>query len=366
MEPEEIKLFLAETLAGRYRPDGHIASGGFAGTFRADDETGEFGEVAVKILRLSRASSPDALQEFQDEVRFLRDLGDCDRVVDLIDAGTHTVHLDHPASGGSIPVPTEFCVLELAAGSLAALILKGSSFGWPDRLALFRDVAKGVHQMHLRGMVHRDTKAENALVFENPQIAKIADLGRAHNTTEPARFDVNSYLAGRGDLRLAPPEFLWLQGTTGAEDQALADVYLLGALLFEVATGTFLTSATTGNPFAVVQKNVALTADERRVAWMDQIPWLREAARPAYATFAAEVPTPIRNSLVGLLQVLTDPDPGKRIPTLGGGRTPLGPWDLEWLLARVDGLRRAIDPAFRHAYLASRRRTTRPHGAPRR
>ncbi|HTR89421.1 MAG TPA: protein kinase family protein, partial [Solirubrobacteraceae bacterium] len=241
MEADEITLFLSETLAGRYRPTRHLASGAFSGAFLARDaHTGL--PVAAKILKLSQAGRLEARQEFRGEVELLERLTACDRVIDLLDSGEHVVHLSHALSGGSIPVATEYSVLELAAGSLADLILYGTDFGWPDRLRLYRDVVKGVHQMHLKRIVHRDVKAENGLVTERPPAAKIADLGRAHDTTQPPRFAVEAYLLGRGDTRFAPFEFLWLQGTQDPDEQALADLYLLGSLLFEITTGVALTA----------------------------------------------------------------------------------------------------------------------------
>jgi serine/threonine protein kinase len=364
MDHAEIQLFLSETLAGRYRPLNHLGSGNFSGTFRSEDQT-DGGEVAAKILKLKHCTVVEAVQEFQDEVRLLQRLAGCDRVVELLNSGQHVVDLCHPLSGGTIPVTTHFAVMELAAGSLADLLLQGPSFGWGDRLRMYRDVVKGVHQMHLKGIVYRDAKAENALVFDRPPTAKVADLGRAHDTAEPPRFAAEAYMAGRGDLRAAPLEFLWLQGTQDPEDQALADLYLLGSLLFEVATGTFLTSMITPDPMGIIRANVARPADDRERDWTTQMGWLRQAAVPAYETFAGEVPGAIRPQAVQLLQLLTDPSPRRRLPRFHGARRAVTPWDLEWLLARVDGLRRGIDPTLRKSYLNQRpNRRPRPrHGA---
>jgi eukaryotic-like serine/threonine-protein kinase len=363
MEPDEVTLFLSETLAGRYRPNSFLASGAFSGAFVAQDEQIQT-QVAAKILKLSQCGQPEARREFQDEVGMLRKLAGCDRVIELLDSGQHTVDLRHSPSGGTIAVTTDFAVLELAAGSLAELLMYGPSFAWPDRLSLYRDVVKGVHQMHLKGIVHRDIKAENGLVLDRPVVAKIADLGRAHDTNQPSRFAVEAYLQGRGDPRFAPFEFLWLQGTQDAEDQARADVFLLGSLLFEIATGVALTALVTGNPTAVMRARAALPEADREHDWLASIPKLREAARPAIETFTLTTPPAISARAGSLLQALTDPDPTSRLSRACGSRRRISdPWDLQWLLDRVDGLRRAIDPTLRKRYIASR--SNAKHGRPR-
>jgi hypothetical protein len=48
-------------------------------------------------------------------------------VVDLLDEGPLSLNLAHPPSGGTIPVNTEFAVLEVAAGSPGSLLLHPGS-----------------------------------------------------------------------------------------------------------------------------------------------------------------------------------------------------------------------------------------------
>jgi serine/threonine protein kinase len=363
LDPSEVQIFLSETLSGRYRPRSFIGAGNFSGAFRTDDLTTR-AEVAAKILKLQHAANVDATREFRGEVALLEKLSGCDCVVQLLDDGQHSVHLAHGTSGGSMPFTTEFVILELAVCSLVQLLLQGPSFGWVDRLRLYRDVVKGVHQMHLRGIVHRDVKAENGLVFERPERAKVADLGRAHDTHEPPRFVVEAYLAGRGDTRFAPLEFLWLQGTQDPREQAMADLYLLGSLLFEMATGIGFTSVVIGNPQNLLVHNAAQPEGARLRHWQSQLASLREAEAHVLAALSGEVPAAIRNRTRALIAMLTDPDPERRLPTFSGGRRRVDPWDLQWLLDRVDALLRCVDEHALRAYFAGHTRLR--HGAQRR
>lgn len=142
MDPAEITAFLSETLAGRYRPVQHLRSGAFSGAFRAEDHHQGRQQVAVKILRLQLSALAEPVQEFLDEVDMLRKLTGCDRVIQLLDSGQHTLHLKHPGTGGTIAFQTQFAVLELAAGSLSDLLLHGAALAWIDRLRLYRDVVR--------------------------------------------------------------------------------------------------------------------------------------------------------------------------------------------------------------------------------
>lgn len=288
MDPTERRILIGERLGGRYEVIDWVGGGAFAGVFRAaDSATGE--EVAAKVL--SFQSGPDERLEFDGERQLLEALRECSNVVGIRDAGVHTLQLQKAAL--AVPLPVPYLVLELADASLAQLLLHRASLAWSDRLLVYRGAAKGVHQMHRRRFVHRDSKADNVLVFGNPVDAKVGDLGRSRDTQAAARFAPVAYVQGRGDLRFAPPELLWGLGEDDPRLMAQGDLYMLGSLLFEVATGVGLTSIVFGNPLALAQGLRGVPPDVRRRCH----PRPRERPAPAGRP-APSAPHPSADSLV--------------------------------------------------------------------
>ena len=213
--PGPADAYIGEVLKGRYRLDEHLDDGNFSHVYRATDITSGQ-RWAVKLLTPSAATSPEAVVEFESEARLLRILEPCRNVLDLevSDQATIMVSINSIVT----PVSIRFHVLELADGAMADLLAHRHALPWHDRLALFRQIVAGVHQMHGHRVAHRDIKTSNALLFNsgsNQPVVKVSDLGRGCLTTEPPRFAIQQYLVGRGDLSFARrPNCFGSRGTT--------------------------------------------------------------------------------------------------------------------------------------------------------
>jgi len=202
--------------------------------------------------------------------------------------------------------------------------------------------------------VHRDVKSGNGLVFERDPKARLSDLGRSKDTNEQPRFPPVAYEPGRGDVRFAPPELLWRLGDDSATGHCRTDLYLLGSLLYEIATATGVTSAALGNPWAILNYAGALgTAAAREQDYQQQIPNLRERFELAYETFSNELPRAVAHDATVLLRQLTDPDPKRREPARPFHGLPMT-WDLQWLLLRIDILTRRLTAERRAAAAVKR------------
>jgi serine/threonine-protein kinase len=104
---------------------------------------------------------------------------------------------------------------------------------WPARKAaeLLAALAHGVRQAHETGIIHRDLKPGNILV-EKDGTPKIADFGLAKT------LDVQSGLT-QSDSILGSPSYMAPEQAGGHAKEAgpLADIYALGAILYELLTG---------------------------------------------------------------------------------------------------------------------------------
>ena len=346
MKKTEAQLYLGQIFAGRYRLDVFRGTGAFCGVFEGVDLTTQTA-VAIKVLSLAASQNPSAVFEFYEEARLLALLSQCSNVVGIFDQGQHVIPIQITGSSVSVPMSVSFIVMELAATSLASLLTRRHEIEWLDRLRLFRDVVKGTHQMHLVRIVHRDIKAENVLIFDTrPPRAKVADLGRSKNTREPQHAPTQAYAAGRGDPRFMPPELLWQLGAPNPAAHLEEDLYLLGSVLFEFATGVGITAFALGNPRTVVQEALTHSESMRGAAYAAKISDLRDQFDGAYSVFLNELPAAIAFEATALLRQLTDPDPEKRLPLRPFRRLPVA-WDLQWLLMKVDILIKRLDVSDR-------------------
>ena len=201
-------------------------SGAQLGPYRLDEELGrgamgvvyaarhvQLGtRVALKVLSDLLVSDPVARTRFEREIRAL---ARCDHpnVVTVIDADASA---DRP-----------FYAMEFVDG--ADLAHPGEPFAPTVLAALAADAADGLHALHQQGVVHRDLKPANLMCTADRSRIVVMDLGLAR-LDDASRGLSESSGKVLGTLRYMPPEQL----REGDAVDARADVYALGASLFEV------------------------------------------------------------------------------------------------------------------------------------
>jgi eukaryotic-like serine/threonine-protein kinase len=173
--------------------------------------------VAIKMIRAVEHASPQERIRFEIETEAVARL-----------QHPHIVQLHEVGDVRGQPFfSLEFC----EGGTLAAWLKKKSPT--PREVAeLMETLARAMHYAHLRGVVHRDLKPGNVLLMADGT-PKITDFGLAKRIDAEAR-DVSQSGAIMGTAAYMAPE----QAAGKVRDTGpAADVYGLGALLYECLTG---------------------------------------------------------------------------------------------------------------------------------
>lgn len=335
MDHPDRDTYLGEVLDGRWKVGSFIGSGYFSNVYEGSDlATGD--PCAIKILAFSHQGNVDAKLEFRTECELLK----------LLDGRSHVIrrfaHGEHPMTvtlgATTMPLKVPYLVLEAAEGDLEELLLYRHKLDWKDRLQLFRDIAKGVHQLQLDRVVSRDLKTQNVLLVSDGKTvaAKVSDLGRGRDLATPVRFPSTAYEHGRGDRRFMAPELLWGLGSADDDMLRLGELYLLGSVLFELATGQGITAMAIGDPSSIISATANLDPAQRMASFKAHTSDLQTRYELSYELFERELPGPIRQEAGSLLRLLTSVEPTEREPNRAKRRVGDARWDLQWVIRRID------------------------------
>jgi serine/threonine protein kinase len=344
--------FLGLTLNGQFEVLEHINDGFFSHVFRGvDQHSGE--TVAIKMLSPLRVlQDASCAIEFDTEARLLDILSNASNVVDSKGTFTDTVAVElPPGTGNVLHLTVRYHALECADCALDEVVVNRALFDWPTRLQLFRLAVAGVHQMHIARVVHRDLKSSNALLFDTAKqtsTLKLSDFGRSRALKEAASLPPLAYVAGRGDQSFAPPELFWLLGVDDDVSFRRADIYLLGSLLFELATGQGMTGIAIPDRQARFMAALSMQESERLRSFRATVGVLRASYKLALDVLAAELPPSIRLDVVDLVRQMCDPDPAAREHRFRAERRTQT-WGLEWVFRRVDIISRCLRKPLAHA-----------------
>jgi len=245
---------IGETL-GHYKILDLLGAGGMGEVYRAEDTTLDR-EVALKVLPAELSSDPDRLSRFEREAKTLAAL-DHPNIVTIYSVESAAVGEGlAPSQAGASPAPTatvRFLTMQLVEGKrLSELIPKG---GMP--LGRIFDItiplADALAAAHDKGVIHRDLKPANIMVTDDGRV-KVLDFGLAKLLAAKGS-DVGAPLTGAREGASpspseTPTELLTEEGRIlgtvpymspeqleGKTIDGRADIFSLGVVLFEMATG---------------------------------------------------------------------------------------------------------------------------------
>ena len=206
-------------MLSHYRILAKLGEGGMGEVYRARDENLDR-DVAIKILPSGTLTDDQTRKRFRKEAKTLSQLNH---------PHIATVH-DFATEDG-----VDFLVMEYVEGMTLAAKLLGGVLPVDDVLCMGSEIADALEDAHERGIVHRDLKPGNIGLTLKGHV-KVLDFGLAKvlgplpdtATTE----SLTGGLAIAGTLPYMAPEQL-----RGGTVDHRSDLYALGAVLYEMATG---------------------------------------------------------------------------------------------------------------------------------
>lgn len=200
-------------VGGRYQLQERIGRGGLGVVYRAaDDRLGR--TVAVKLLNDQVADDPAAIQRLENEARTTAGLAS-QHVVQVYDFGTDEGR--------------PYLVMEyLPGGTLAEQVAGRLPLPDAQIVDYGRQIAAGLAAAHEYGLIHRDVTPRNVLVGNDGRL-KVTDFGIAKLAGGPSLTQTGLTMGTA--ISMAPEQ------ARGQTVTPATDVYGLGVILYELATG---------------------------------------------------------------------------------------------------------------------------------
>jgi hypothetical protein len=211
---------------GPYQIVGPLGEGGMAAVFRAY-QPGMERYVALKVLPRVFADDPEFAARFQREARILARLQH-PHILPVFDYGQ--------AEGYS------YIVMPFVPGGTLTDSLKGEPLPLPRIRQVISQVGGALQYAHSRSLIHRDVKPSNVLIDESGNCL-LTDFGLARMV------EASVNLTASGTI-LGTPAYMSPEQGSGRKIDARSDIYSLGIILYEMATGRVPYRAET--PLAVV------------------------------------------------------------------------------------------------------------------
>lgn len=223
---------IGTVLGGRYDLRSHLARGGMAEVFDAQDNL--LGRrVAVKVLHSSYSRDAAFVQRFRREAQAAANLSH-PNIVSIYDTGEDN--------------GTHFIVMELVEGRSLRDVLKREGHLLPRRAAeIAAEVAAALAVAHRAGLVHRDIKPGNVLLTADGSV-KVTDFGIAR------AWDDSEQLTRTGAV-IGTATYFSPEQAQGRPADERSDIYALGVVLYEMLAG--LPPFSGENPVSIAYQHVS-------------------------------------------------------------------------------------------------------------
>ena len=218
------------TRFGPYEITAPLGAGGMGEVYRARDTRLER-TVAIKVLPPHLSQDETRRQRFEREARAISSLSH-PGICALYDVGRQDT-----ADG-----PVDYLVMEFLEGETLADRLAKGPLPIDQALRIAVDVATALDRAHRQGLVHRDLKPGNIMITREGTklldfgLAKAAAPAAAPPSGASATLTRTHPLTAEGTI-LGTVQYMAPEQLEGEEADARADIFALGAVLYEMATG---------------------------------------------------------------------------------------------------------------------------------
>src|SRR5579863_2893861 len=210
------------TKLGPYEIQSPLGAGGMGEVYRATD-TKLGRDVALKVLPAEMAQDPERLGRFRREAKTLAQL-DHPNIV--------TIYSVEECDG------VHFLTMQLVEGLALDRLIPVGGLALPQIIEIASALGDALAAAHEKGIVHRDLKPANVMVSNDGRV-KVLDFGLAKDIRATNLSDATMTSDSRTQIGvvMGTPAYMSPEQTSGRPLDHRTDIFSLGVLLHEMATG---------------------------------------------------------------------------------------------------------------------------------